>query len=304
MGKRVAVTGSSGLIGGALRRHLSDRGDTVLRIVRRAPEGPDEIRWDPSRAELDPSALEGVDAVVNLAGVGIGDKRWNAEHKREVERSRTDATGTVAQALVQVAEQSGRRIRLVNASAVGFYGDRGDEVLTEQSPPGHDFLAGVVTRWEEATLPAIDAGLPVAWARTGLVMSSQGGAFAPLLLLGKLGLGGPMGTGREWWPWITIVDEVAAVTHLIDHDDIVGPVNLVAPTPARQKDIARELGRALHRPAFVPAPSFALRLLIGEFADSIVASQRLEPHVLTEAGFGFAHADLTSAVRWLVRSPR
>ncbi|HET7802208.1 MAG TPA: TIGR01777 family oxidoreductase [Humibacillus xanthopallidus] len=301
MGKRVAVTGSSGLIGGALRRHLSDRGDTVLRIVRRDPQGPDEIRWDPARGELDAAALEGVDAVVNLAGVGIGDKRWNPEHKREVERSRTDATGTVAQALVQVAEQSGRQIRLVNASAVGFYGDRGDEVLTEESAPGRDFLAGVVTRWEEATQPAIDAGLSVAWARTGLVMSPDGGAFSPLLLLGKLGLGGPMGTGREWWPWITIVDEVAALTYLVDHDEIVGPVNLVAPMPVRQKDIARELGRALHRPAFVPAPRFALRIVVGEFADSIIASQRLEPHVLTSAGFAFEHADLTSAVNWLVR---
>ena len=301
MVKRVAVTGSSGLIGGALRRHLTDRGDSVLRVVRRAPQGPDELRWDPSRGELDETALSEVDAVVNLAGVGIGDKRWNAEHKREVERSRTDATGTVAQALVRVKEQSGRSIRLVNASAVGYYGDRGDEVLNERSAPGRDFLAGVVTRWEEATQPAIDAGLPVAWARTGLVMSPDGGAFSPLLLLGRLGLGGPMGTGREWWPWITLVDEVAALTHLIDHEDIAGPVNLVAPTPARQKDIARELGRALHRPAFVPAPRFALRAVVGEFADSIIASQRLEPEVLTGTGFRFEHADLTSAVSWLVR---
>ena len=301
MVKRVAVTGSSGLIGGALRRHLTQRGDTVLRVVRREPQGPDELQWDPSRGALDAAALVDVDAVVNLAGVGIGDKRWDAEHKREVERSRTDATGTVAQALVRVKEQTGRSIRLVNASAVGYYGDRGDEVLTEQSPPGQDFLAGVVTRWEEAAQPAVDAGLSVAWARTGLVMSPDGGAFSPLLLLGKLGLGGPMGTGREWWPWITLVDEVAALTHLIDRDEVVGPVNLVAPTPARQKDIARELGRALHRPAFVPAPRFALRIVVGEFADSIIASQRLEPQVLTESGFGFEHADLTSAVRWLVR---
>ena len=301
MVKRVAVTGSSGLIGGALRRHLTQRGDTVLRVVRREPQGPDELQWDPSRGALDAAALVDVDAVVNLAGVGIGDKRWDAEHKREVERSRTDATGTVAQALVQVKEQTGRSIRLVNASAVGYYGDRGDEVLTEQSPPGQDFLAGVVTRWEEAAQPAVDAGLSVACARTGLVMSPDGGAFSPLLLLGKLGLGGPMGTGREWWPWITLVDEVAALTHLIDRDEVVGPVNLVAPTPARQKDIARELGRALHRPAFVPAPRFALRIVVGEFADSIIASQRLEPQVLTESGFGFEHADLTSAVRWLVR---
>ena len=301
MVKRVAVTGSSGLIGGALRRHLTDRGDSVLRVVRRAPQGPDEVQWDPSRGELDAAALSEVDAVVNLAGVGIGDKRWNAEHKREVERSRTDATGTVSQALVRVKEQTGRSIRLVNASAVGYYGDRGDEVLTEQSAPGQDFLAGVVTRWEEATQPAVDAGLSVAWARTGLVMSPDGGAFSPLLLLGKLGLGGPMGTGREWWPWITLVDEVAALTHLVDHDEVVGAVNLVAPSSARQKDIARELGRALHRPAVVPAPRFALRIVVGEFADSIIASQRLEPQTLTASGFGFEHADLTSAVRWLVR---
>ncbi len=301
MVKRVAVTGSSGLIGGALRRHLTDRGDSVLRVVRRAPQGPDELRWDPSRGELDESVLSEVDAVVNLAGVGIGDKRWNAEHKREVERSRTDATATVAQALVRVNEQTGRSIRLVNASAVGYYGDRGDEVLSERSAAGHDFLAGVVARGEEATEPAIEAGLPVACARTGLVMSPDGGAFSPLLLLGRLGLGGPMGTGREWWPWITLVDEVAALTHLVDHDEITGPVNLVAPTPARQKDIARELGRALHRPAFVPAPRFALRAVVGEFADSIIASQRLEPEVLTGTGFRFEHADLTSAVSWLVR---
>jgi len=301
MVKRVAVTGSSGLIGGALRRHLTERGDSVLRLVRRAPQGSDELRWDPSRGELDESVLSEVDAVVNLAGVGIGDKRWNAEHKREVERSRTDATGTVAQALARVKDQTGRSIRLVNASAVGYYGDRGDEVLSERSTAGHDFLAGVVTRWEEATEPATEAGLPVACARTGLVMSPDGGAFSPLLLLGRLGLGGPMGTGREWWPWITLVDEVAALTHLVDHDEITGPVNLVAPTPARQKDIARELGRALHRPAFVPAPRFALRAVVGEFADSIIASQRLEPRVLTETGFGFEHADLTSAVSWLVR---
>ncbi|MEO7448583.1 MAG: TIGR01777 family oxidoreductase [Humibacillus sp.] len=300
MVKRVAVTGSSGLIGGALRRRLTDRGDTVLRIVRRAPEGPDEVQWHPSRGELDPDALRDVDAVVNLAGVGIGDKRWNAEHKREVERSRTDATGTVARTLVTVHEQTGRSIRLVSASAVGFYGDRGEQVLTEQSPAGQDFLAGVVTRWEEAAAPAVEAGLSVAFARTGLVMSPDGGAFAPLLLLGKLGLGGPMAGGREWWPWITLVDEVNALVHLIDHVDVTGPVNLVAPSPARQKDISAELGRALHRPAIVPAPHFALRLVVGEFADSIVASQRLEPEVLNRHGFVFEHGDLPGAVRWLV----
>ena len=301
MAKRVAVTGSSGLIGDALRRHLTQRGDSVLRIVRRAPSGPDEVRWDPSRGELDPEWLQDVDAVVNLAGVGIGDKRWNDAHKREVERSRTDATGTVVQTLLSVQSRTGRKVRLVNASAVGFYGDRGDEVLTEQSPAGRDFLAGVVTRWEEATQPAVEAGLPVACARTGLVMTPDGGAFKPLLLLGRLALGGPMGSGRQWNPWITLPDEVAALTHLIDRPDITGPVNLVGPEPARQKDVARAIGAALSRPAFVPAPRLALRVVVGEFADFIIASQRLEPRVLTDSGFDFQHADLHSAVRWLVR---
>jgi len=300
MTKRVAVTGSSGLIGGALRRALDERGDEVVRLVRHVPSAPDEVQWDPTRGRLAEGALDGVDAVVNLAGVGIGDRRWSAEHKREVERSRTDATGTVAQALVAHRDRTGESVRLVNASAVGYYGDRGEEHLPETSEPGQDFLSGVVVRWEGAAEPAIRAGLPVAFVRTGLVMAPEGGAFEQVVRLGRLGLGGPMGSGREWWPWITLVDEVRAILHLVDHPELVGPFNLVAPGVARQGEIASAIGSALSRPAFVPAPRFALRAVLGEFADYVVASQRVEPEALLSAGFTFEHPELDGAVRWLV----
>ncbi|GAB3870546.1 TIGR01777 family oxidoreductase [Terrabacter terrigena] len=302
MTRRVAVTGSSGLIGGALRRHLEARGDEVLRLVRRPATAPGEVEWDPAAGRLDESALDGVHAVVNLAGVGIGDRRWDAEHKREIERSRTDATGTVARALVAHHERTGRAIRLVNGSAVGYYGDRGDELLTEDSPPGRDFLSGVVARWEAAAQPAVDGGVPVAWLRTGLVMAPDGGAFKPVLLLGRLGLGGPMGSGREWWPWISLVDEVRLLTHLVDHPELAGAFNGAAPGSARQKEIAAAVGAALSRPAVLPAPRLALRAVIGEFADYVVASQRVQPTAPLASGFTFEHPDLTSAVSWLVQS--
>ncbi|MEP7333647.1 MAG: TIGR01777 family oxidoreductase [Terracoccus sp.] len=301
MGKRVAVTGSTGLIGDALCRQLVARGDSLVRLVRRPTEAADEREWDPAQGLLEPTALEGVDAVVNLGGVGIGDKRWTEEHKKAVEQSRVDATDTVSRALVHHLASTGRRIHLVSGSAVGFYGDRGDEVLTESSPAGDDFLAGVVGRWEAATDPARDAGLDVALVRTGLVMSHRGGAFEPILRLARLGLGGPLGSGRQWFPWITLVDEVRAIVHLLDHPELSGPVNLAAPGEARQKDVAAALGRALSRPAILPAPHFAIRVAIGEFADSVLASQRMHPVALTASGFTFEHPDLASGVSWLLK---
>lgn len=298
MTKRVAVAGSSGLIGGALRRHLEGRGDSVLRLVRRPAAAADEVRWDPSAGQLPLEALDGVDAVVNLAGVGIGDQRWTDAHKVAIERSRVDSTLTIAKALAETKRRSGRSIRLVNASAVGIYGDRGDEVLTEDSPSGTDFLARLVVRWEAATEPAADAGLSVSLVRTGLVMAPHGGAFGPLLLLTKLGLGGPLGSGRQWWPWITLVDEVRAITHLVDHPELTGAFNAAGPESHRQRDIAAALARALHRPALVPTPRLALRVVVGEFADRILDSQRVEPRRLLESGFGFEHPTLEAAVRW------
>jgi uncharacterized protein (TIGR01777 family) len=301
MAQRVVVAGSSGLIGGALCRELLERGDTVVRLVRRQPDDPTSVRWDPATGFLPDGVLDGVDAVVNLAGAGIGDRRWTPARKQLIEQSRIEATSTLAAAVAaQGVTSAGRPVRLVNASAVGYYGDRGDEVLTETSAQGTDFLAGLVGRWESATQPAVEAGAPVALLRTGLVMAPHGGAFEPLLRLARLGLGGPLGSGRQWWPWITVEDEVRAILHLLDHPEIVGPVNLAAPGVARQREIAREIGRQLHRPALLPAPTIALRVVIGEFAGAVVSSQRMAPEVLLARGFEFRHPDLASAVRWML----
>lgn len=300
MTKRVAIAGSSGLMGGALRRHLVERGDEVVRLVRGRPEAPDERAWAPDLGELSDVALDGVDAVVNLAGAGIGDRRWNEDYKRLVESSRVETTETIAHTLARIADRTGRCIRLVNGSAVGFYGDRGDEILTEASPAGTDFLAGVVQRWEAAAEKAEAAGSSVALLRTGLVMAPSGGAFGTLLRLARLGLGGPLGSGREWWPWVTLADTTRAIAHLVDHPEISGPVNAVSPSPARQRDIAAEIGRQLSRPAVLPAPRLALRAVVGEFADFIIASQRVLPERLPASGFTFEHPDLETAVRWML----
>lgn len=293
---RIAVTGSSGLIGTALVAALRERGDEVVRLVRRAPSAADEVRWDPSSRRLDPSVLDGVDGVVHLAGAGVGDKRWTPSYKHEILASRTDSTAAVASA-VAAADHP---VRLVSGSAVGFYGDRGDEELTEDSPPGTGFLADVVLAWEAAAQPAVDAGASVAFVRTGIVMSPDGGAMQPLLRLARFGLGGPLGSGRQFWPWITLEDEVGALLHLLDHADITGPVNLAAPAPARQREIASALGRALGRPAILPAPSVALKVAVGEFAGEILGSQRIVGDVLAGSSYRFRHPDLDSAARWVV----
>lgn len=293
---RVAVTGSSGLIGTALVAALRQRGDEVVRLVRRAPKAPDEVRWDPASRHLDPAVLDGVDAVVNLAGAGVGDKRWTPAYKHEILASRTDSTSAVASA-VAAADHP---VRLVSGSAVGFYGDRGDEPLAEASPAGTGFLADVVLAWEAAAAPAVEAGASVAFVRTGIVLSQEGGALSPVLRLARLGLGGPLGSGRQFWPWITLVDEVGALLHLVDHPEVTGPVNLSAPAPARQKDVAAELGRALHRPAVLPAPSPAIRLVLGEFAGEILGGQRVVGEALGASGYRFEHPDLATAVRWVL----
>ncbi len=313
---RVVVTGSSGLIGTPLVAALRGRGDEVVRLVRRPPSAPDEVRWDPASRRLDPGVLDGADAVVHLAGAGVGDRRWTPAYKHEILASRTDGTVAVASAIAE----AGRDVRFLSGSAVGFYGDRGDEELTEDSPPGTGFLADVVLAWEAAAQPAVDAGAPVAFLRTGLVLAppsgssrsllkldrsgvlidTEGGAAGPLVRLARLGLGGPIGSGRQFWPWITLVDEVAAILHLLDHSDVTGPVNLTGPEPARQREVAAALGRAMHRPAVLPAPAFAARLAVGEFAGEIVASQRIVGDVLVASGYRYTHADLDSAARWLV----
>ncbi|HNQ07679.1 MAG TPA: TIGR01777 family oxidoreductase [Tetrasphaera sp.] len=276
----VGISGASGLIGTALTQALRDRGDRVIALVRRPAAGPDERSWDPAKETFD-AGLAGVHTVVNLAGAGVGDKRWNTEHRAAILTSRVRATRTIVAAI----EASGEPIALVNGSAVGAYGDRGEEVLTESSPRGVGFLAEVVRAWEDAAAPLVEAGRPVSFARTGLVMTQRGGALAPLLRATRLGAGGPLGSGKQYWPIISLRDEVAALMHLIDHPEITGPVNLVGVEPPRQREVAAELGRLVHRPSVLPAPGFALRLVVGEFAGEILASQRVVPERLLATGF-------------------
>jgi len=295
MTQRIAVAGSSGLIGGALCRSLRERGDDVVRLVRRPPEHVSEVQWDPSTRHLDPGVLDGVDAVVNVAGVSIGAKRWSPEFKEELISSRTDGSTALATAIAA----TGRPIHLVNGSAVGYYGDRGDEVLTEESPGGSGFLADLVRAWEGSTEPARAAGAPVALVRTGIVLAPTGDAIRMLLLLTRFGLGGPLGNGRHYWPWITLEDEVRAIEHVLD-EKLEGPVNVTGPAPARQRDIVAEMGRQLHRPTLLPAPRLALRLVVGEMAGDILASQRAVPQRLQDSGFEHHHATLPDAVRWLL----
>lgn len=295
---KVAVTGASGLIGSALVPHLRREGHEVTTLVRREPKLPSEVRWDPSSGDVDLAPLQGVDAVVHLAAAGVGDRRWTDSYKRTILTSRVDGTSTIARAMTRLDQRP--RV-LVSASAIGWYGHRGDEVLDEKATGGSDFLADVAHAWEAAADPARDAGITVAHPRTGLVMARHGGAFGRLLPLVRLGLGGPLGSGHQWWSWITLVDEVRALTHLID-GEVCGPVNLAAPSPAPQRDVVAALGRALHRPTLLPAPRFALRAVLGQFADDILASQRIRPAILEATGFGFEHPDLASAAAWTTTS--
>lgn len=294
--QRVAITGSSGLIGGALSSCLEDQGHDVIHVVRREPNGPHERRWDPAEGYLDPADLADVDTVVHLAGAGVGDHRWTPAYKNTIRSSRIDGTDLVSRVLAAGAGPS----RLITASAVGFYGDRGDEVLTEQSAPGSGFLADVVREWEAASAPAKAAGIPVAHLRTGIVLSTKGGALTPMLRLGRLGLGGPLGSGRQWMPWITLADTVAAYVRLIEDPTITGPVNATAPRPVRQRTLARKLGGKLHRPAVLPAPTFALRLVLGEFAGDVIASAKVIPQRLEQVGFVHHHPHIDDALTHLL----
>ena len=295
MPQRVAISGASGLIGSALSTFLRARGDEVVHLVRRRPLTSSEVGWDPGSRTLDPGDLSGLTAVVHLAGAGVADHRWTASYRQEILASRVDGTTTIATALADLGEP----IALVSASAIGFYGDCGERILTEDSPAGQSFLADVAQAWEAATTPATDAGLRVAHARSGLVLTPHGGAMERVLPLARLGLAGPLGTGRQYWSWITLHDEIRALAHLIDQD-ISGPVNLVSPQPLHQSEVMKALGAALGRPALLPAPALALKIYLGGFASDILASERIMPSVLTASGFVFDHDTIESAMRWLV----
>jgi uncharacterized protein (TIGR01777 family) len=290
----VLVTGSSGLIGSALVTNLRADGHDVRRLVRRAPTAGDEFHWDPARHEIDDRALEGVDAVVHLAGAGIGDRRWTDDHKDLVLRSRLDGTSTLADA---IARRPDRPAVLLSGSAVGFYGDTGEEAVDETAAVGQGFLAEVVRQWEAAARPAIDAGVRVVFSRTGVVLSPDGGALGKVLPLFKLGLGGRLGSGRQWMSWIALPDQIAAMRFLLDRTDIDGPVNLTAPEPVRNRDYTKAIGRALHRPTLAVVPSVALRTALGGFADEgVLVSQRVVPGRLEAAGFTFTYDDVDAAL--------
>ena len=298
----VAITGASGLIGSALTRSLSADGHRAVPLVRRAVRrGEDAIAWNPVERRIDRRSLEGIDAVVNLAGASLGDHRWNDEYKRVLVQSRTKSTSLLAEALASLRRPPSV---LVSGSAIGYYGDRDDEPLTERSGPGASFLADLVLRWEQSARAALEGGIRVAFARTSLVLSSEGGALAKLLPLFKLGLGGRMGSGRQWWSWITLDDEVAAIRSIID-GDLEGPVNLAAPHPVTNRDFTRTLAGVLGRKAFLAVPSFGPKLLKGaELAQELLfSSQRVVPAALEAARFPFAHPDLEGALRAVLDRP-
>ena len=294
---QVVVAGSHGLLGGALVRHLTARGHRVRRLVRRPVVSPAEISWDPPAGRLDAADLAGVDVVVNLGGVGLGDHRWTAEYRRQIVTSRTVPTRLLATTLGRLEDPPA----LLQASAIGGYGDRGDEVLDETSAGGEGFLAEVVRAWEAAAMAGEDH-TRVVLLRTGIVLAPKGGALGRLLPLLRLGVGGPLGDGRNVWSWITLADHVRAVEHLLT-SAVSGPVNLTAPEPATQREVVAAVAHRLHRPAVLRVPRLALRVALGEFADDILSSQRVLPRVLLGDGFTFEHPRLDDAAAWLTARP-
>jgi len=288
------VTGSRGLIGTSLVPYLRSEGHEVIRIVRGTAE-PDEITWNPEEGTIDADALRGVDAVVHLAGAGVGDHRWSASYKKTILSSRVKGTTTLSEALSRLPQPPAV---MASASAVGYYGSRGDEILTEDSGPGAGFLADVCRQWESATTRAETAGIRVVTLRTGVVLSAAGGALKKQLPPFRLGLGARLGGGNQYLSWITRSDAVAAVSFLVHSEALSGPFNLTAPQPVSNTEFTRELGRALKRPAELFVPETALRIVVGDemTAEFLVASQRAMPARLLDAGFRFADATLPDAL--------
>jgi uncharacterized protein (TIGR01777 family) len=299
---QVLISGSSGLVGTALRAALERAGHRTVRLARGdATSSEGTVAWDPKAGTIDADALTGIDAAVNLAGAGIGDHRWTEAYKQEILASRTMSTALLARTLATLTPKPAV---LLSASAIGWYGDRGDEVLDESSAAGEGFLADVCRAWEDATQPASAAGIRVAHLRTGIVLSAKGGALAKQLPLFRLFAGGRFGGGKQWQSWITIDDEVGAILHLLDHE-VEGAVNLTAPNPVRNEEFARTLGAVLHRPSAIPVPAFGPRLVLGsDRADNLLfTSQRVLPAVLPASGYTFQHPTLEEALRAVLDRP-
>jgi uncharacterized protein (TIGR01777 family) len=295
-GMKIAVSGASGLMGSALVPALRSDGHEVVRLVRRAASARDEVEWDPAAHRLDPADLSGVDAAVNLSGAGVGDRRWTAAYKRTILTSRVDTTTTLADALAKL--DPAPRV-LLSASGMDFYGDTGARVVDESAPSGDGFLAGVCRAWEAATEPAGSAGIRVVHLRSAPVLSRKGGFLGRIVPLFRLGVGGCLGSGRQYWPWISLRDQVDAMRFLLTADTVDGPVNLTGPAPVTNKEFTAALAAAVHRPAVIPVPGFALRIAVGGFAQEVVLTgKRAVPAVLTAAGFRFTHPDVATALRW------
>jgi uncharacterized protein (TIGR01777 family) len=291
--QRIAITGASGLIGTALVGHLKSEGHTVQRLVRRAVVAQDEIQWDPKSGFVDLEALGGVDAVIHLAGVGVGDKRWSKKYRSEILNSRLLGTTAIANAVSEVKPQV-----FISASAIGWYGESGNRAVVESDRVGDDFLAAVCREWESAA--DLATGVRTVKIRTGLVLDPTGGALGKMLPLFRLGLGGKLGNGKQWWSWITLHDLIRAITFLLENP-VSGPVNLTSPNPVTNQEFTSALARAMHRPALFPAPAFALKLALGGFSSEILGSKKVTPQILTEAGFTWDYPHITTALAALIQ---
>ena len=289
---QVAVTGSSGLIGSALVGQLRADGFEVKKIVRRPVRNNDEVFWNPNIGEIDLTALSQVDAIIHLAGVGVGDKRWSAAYKSEILNSRLLGTTTIATAAKTLGVK-----KFISASAIGYYGETGNRSVSESDRGGEDFLSVVCREWEAAADLAID--IPTIKLRTGLVLDPTGGALGRMMPIFKFGLGGKLGNGKQWWSWITLHDEIRAIMFLLN-SKITGPVNLTSPNPVTNQEFTAALARALSRPAIFPAPAFALRVALGGFSSEILGSKKIVPKVLTDAGFEFDYPHISAALTALV----
>ncbi|TDB73847.1 TIGR01777 family oxidoreductase [Micromonospora sp. KC723] len=292
---RILMAGASGFLGTRLVDRLTADGHQVVRLVRRPPRTPDERQWDPSAAQLDPAVVAEADAVINLAGAGVGDRRWNDGYRRLIRSSRVDTTTTLAITIAGLTAADRPGV-LLSSSAVGWYGNTGDRVVEEDAPAGEGFLADVCRVWEAASRPAEDAGVRVVRLRTGLPLHRDGGLLKPQLLPFRLGIAGKLGNGRQWLPWISLRDWLDAMLFLLARDDLAGPVNVVGPNPVTNAEFTRELARQLRRPAIMPIPALALKVVLGGFAHEALTSTRVLPAVLDKAGFAWTHPDLPGAL--------
>ena len=290
--QRIAITGASGLIGSALVGHLKSEGHTVQRLVRRAPVSPDEIKWDPKTGYVDIEALRGVDAVIHLAGVGVGDKRWTKRYKSEILNSRLLGTTAIANAVAEVKPQV-----FISASAIGWYGDSGNRAVVETDSVGNDFLAAVCREWEGAADLAGD--VRTVKLRTGLVLDPTGGPLGRMLPLFRFGLGGKLGSGKQWWSWITLHDVVRAIEFALANP-ISGPINLTSPNPVTNQEFTAALAQAMKRPALFPAPAIALKIALGGFSSEILGSKKVLPNALSDAGFVWDYPHITNALTALI----